>query len=347
MTPHYSDLNITFSIIIVTWNGLRHLKKFLPSVAASEYDHFEIIIADNASEDNTVEWVQTNYPDCKTVTFDQNYGYAGGNNRAVKYADGDVLLFLNNDVETEPDWLQHLDSAFRNQNADILQPKIKSFKNKDYFEYAGAAGGYIDWLGYPFCRGRIFQHIEKDKSQYDDPTEIFWASGAALAVKKDLFLSAGGFDESFEFHMEEIDLCWRCHKQGAKIMAEPKSVVYHLGGGSLKKSDPRKAFYNYRNSLLMLTKNLDNYLFPKLFFRLILDGISGIRSLFTGKPLETAAIIKSHFSFYTMLSGALKKRKLMGKHTKQTSYFYLIHQRLIISETYIWGKKKYSDFTGS
>ena len=347
MTLHYADLNITFSIIIVTWNGLHHLKKFLPSVTESEYDHFEVIIADNASDDGTVEWVQKNYPNCKTVTFDQNYGYAGGNNRAVKYADGDVLIFLNNDVETASDWLQHLDNAFREQNADILQPKIKSLKEKEYFEYAGAAGGYIDWLGYPFCRGRIFQHVEKDESQYDIPAEIFWASGAALAVKKDLFLSAGGFDEAFEFHMEEIDLCWRCHKQGATIMVEPKSVVYHLGGGSLDKSDPRKAFYNYRNSLLMLTKNLDTFLFPKIFFRLILDGISGIRSLVSGKPMETFAIIKSHFSFYSMLAGALEKRKILTEKSIHPSPIHLIHQRLIISETFLRGKKKYSDLADS
>ena len=339
-------MNITFSIIIVTWNGLHHLKKFLSSVAGSDYNNFEIIIADNASEDGTVEWTKKHFPKCKTVTFDKNYGYAGGNNRAVKYANGDVLIFLNNDVEVDKYWLQHLSDSFNNEKADIVQPKIRDFRDKEFFEYAGACGGFIDWLGYPFCRGRVFNQIEKDESQYDEPTEIFWASGAALAIKKELFISSGGFDDDFEFHMEEIDLCWRCHKQEAKIIAEPKSVIYHLGGGSLDKSDPRKTFYNYRNSLLMLTKNLDSYLLPKLFFRLVLDGVSGARSLLSGKPMETVAIIKSHFSFYALFPEALQKRKILRQKAMQKTPDHLVYQKLVFIRYFLFGKKTFKELMG-
>ena len=339
-------MNIQFSIIIVTWNGLHHLKKFLPSVCKSKYEHVEIIIADNASEDDTVKWVNKEYPECKTVTFDNNYGYAGGNNRAVKYASGDVLIFLNNDVEVDEDWLAALSKSFQENDADIVQPKMRSFKEPEYFEYAGAAGGLIDKLGYTFCRGRLFNHIEKDNGQFDEPAEIFWASGAALAIKKDLFTDVGGFDESFEFHMEEIDLCWRCLKRGANIRYEPKSIVYHLGGGSLKKNDPQKTFYNYRNSLLMLTKNLDSFLAPKLFFRRVLDGISGLRSLLSGRPAETFAIIKSHFAYYSMLPEAIRKRKKNRIESAQPTPKNLVYNKLIIFDVFLKGKKTYSELDG-
>ena len=264
-------MSTSFSIIIVTWNGIRHLKRYLPSVVETDYPDFEIIIADNASTDGSKQWIQEQFPQCKIITFDKNFGYAGGNNRAVKYASGDVLLFLNNDAKPESDWLKALDFRFQNSSADILQPKIKSVESPEMFEYAGAAGGMIDRLGYPFCRGRIFDHVEKDTGQYDEPANIFWASGSAFAIKKDLFLDAGGFDEDFEFHMEEIDLCWRCLKMGKTILYEPKSVVYHLGGGSMDAESPRKVFYNFRNNLNMLTKNLDRFLIPKIIMRLLLE----------------------------------------------------------------------------
>jgi GT2 family glycosyltransferase len=291
----------SFSIIIVTWNALEHLKRFIPSVAATDYSDFEIIIANNASEDSTADWIKTNYPECKVITYDRNYGYAAGNNRAVKYASGEILVFLNNDVKTEPDWLNALDKVFRDSSVGIAQPKLRSVSEPNHFEYAGAAGGYIDWMGYPFCRGRLMDKVEKDKGQYDETSEIFWASGAAFAIRKELFKKVGGFDEDFEFHMEEIDLCWRCLKVGHKIKYVSNSTVFHLGGGSLAHGSARKVFYNYRNNLLMLLKNLDQFIIPKIFFRLILDGISGVRSLLKGKPAETWAIIRAHFSFYGMI----------------------------------------------
>jgi GT2 family glycosyltransferase len=336
-------LNIHFSIIIVTWNALDHLKRFLPSVANTNYPNFEIIIADNASRDGSADWVRKYYPECKIVTFDRNHGYCGGNNRAASYAGGDILLFLNNDVEVESDWLKPLAERFTNPDIGISQPKLRSFEKREMFEYAGAAGGMIDWMGYPFCRGRIFDTVEKDHGQYDQVAEIFWASGAAFAIRKDLFRQAGGFDEDFEFHMEEIDLCWRCHKLGTQIIFEPKSIVYHLGGGSLPMGSPRKVYYNYRNNLLMLTKNLDRYLIPKIFFRLSLDGISGIRSLLMGKPEETMAIIRAHFAFYGMLGNTIKKRKKLIKESDRQTPRHLIYNRLVVIQALLFGKKTFSE----
>lgn len=303
----------------------------------------EIIIADNASTDGSAEWIKANYPEIKIITFNQNHGYAGGNNRAVKYAAGDILLFLNNDVRTSPDWLTELNLAFQSDDLSIAQPKILSEEKPEFFEYAGASGGFIDWLGYPFCRGRIFETIENDSGQYDDQSPIFWASGAAFAIRKELFTEAGGFDEDFEFHMEEIDLCWRCLKMGKSIKVLPKSEVFHLGGGSLPASSPRKVFYNYRNSLVMLLKNLDRFVFAKIFLRLCLDGISGIRLLLQGKPAETLAIIRSHFAFYGMMSKTLVKRKDAEKGKSSDSYKSLILDRLIVTEYFLKGKKTYSE----
>ncbi|MCG2588030.1 glycosyltransferase family 2 protein [Rhodohalobacter sulfatireducens] len=333
----------SFSIIIVTWNALEHLQRFLPSVAATDYSDFEVIIANNASEDSTAEWIKTNYPECKVITYDRNYGYAAGNNRAVKYASGEILVFLNNDVKTEPHWLDGFDNVFQDRSVGIAQPKLRSVEDPEYFEYAGAAGGYIDWMGYPFCRGRLIDKVEKDEGQYDERSEIFWATGAAFAIRKELFIKAGGFDEDFEFHMEEIDLCWRCLKIGLKIQYVPNSTVYHLGGGSLPHGSPRKVFFNYRNSLLMLLKNLDRFIIPKIFFRLILDGISGVRSLLKGKPAETWAIIRAHFSFYGMIPTTLSKRtELKKKSTTQTPK-NLVLMRLLIMEYFFRGKKTFNE----
>jgi GT2 family glycosyltransferase len=333
----------SFSIIIVTWNALEHLQRFLPSVAATDYTDFEIIIANNASDDGTVQWIEKNYPTCKVVTYDRNYGYAAGNNRAVKYASGEILLFLNNDVEVSPDWLTHLSHTFRDESVGVAQPKLRSVEKPDHFEYAGAAGGFIDWMGYTFCRGRILDTIEKDEGQYEESGDIFWASGAAFAIRKELFQNSGGFDEDFEFHMEEIDLCWRCLKLGQKIRYCPESIVYHLGGGSLAHGNPKKVFYNYRNNLLMLLKNLDRFVFPKIFFRLILDGISGIRSLLKGNPVETWAIVRAHFSFYGMITKTLSKRKRLKKACIAPTPKTLVMKRLLITEYFLRGKQKFRD----
>ncbi len=330
-----------FSIVIVTWNGLHHLKRFFPSVAATDYPNFEIIIADNNSTDGSKEWLQEHYPEVKIAAFDDNYGYTGGNNRAVPYAEKEILLFLNNDVKVTPDWLVGISNAFEaNDDVAIVQPKLLSVEQPDYFEYAGAAGGYLDWLGYPFCRGRVLHSVEKDAGQYDDFVEIIWASGAAFAIRKEVFTMLDGFDEDFEFHMEEIDLCWRTLNYGYTARYTPESVVYHLGGGSLPMGSPRKVYYNFRNSLYMLCKNLpSSQLWYKLPLRMVLDGVAAFRSLLGGRPKEFAVIFKAHIHFYSALSKLITKRKAMRK----TRSSLLLKPILMIWHYFIMGRKKFSD----
>lgn len=299
------------SIIIVTWNGLHHLKTFLPYVCEYTGDDTEIIVADNNSDDGTADWLAQNYPDCIHHKLDDNYGYCGGNNRGANVAQGEFLLFLNNDVQVTSNWLtpliSHLDE---NPDSAAIQPKLRDFTNRDYFEYAGASGGFLDYYGYPFCRGRILETIERDSGQYDENVPIHWASGAALMIRKSLFDKLGGFDERFEFHMEEIDLCWRLRNRGYKIEVLPQSVVYHLGGGSLASGSYRKWYYNYRNNLSMLLKNLPEYtVLSRIITRLCLDGLAGIYALFRLRPSETLAIIHAHFGFYRRLPSFLKSRK--------------------------------------
>lgn len=322
-----------FSIIIVSWNALHHLQTFLPSVAATNYDDFEIILADNASADGSKEWVKKRYPGVKIVTFDKNYGYCGGNNRAVSYANGDILLFLNNDVKVDPDWLSPLGIMFdENKNMAVAQPKMRSYKNPEAFEYAGAAGGYIDRYGYPFCRGRIFDTVELDEGQYDDAAHIFWASGAAFAVRKNVFQQLGGFDEDFQFHMEEIDLCWRIWNHGHEIAYCPQSVVYHLGGGSLAMESPRKLYYNYRNSLMMLWKNYTaSMLLLRFPVRLMLDKIAALRELLTGNFNAFKAIAKAHWHFWRSLSKTAQKRTEIKKEPTRQG-----HEMPMVSYSIIW-----------
>jgi len=331
-----------FSIIIVTWNGLHHLKTFLPSVCDTKYPDFEIILADNASTDGTVEWVKKNFPEVIISTFDDNYGYCGGNNRAVAGASKEILLFLNNDVKVHPDWLHGINNCFaKDELIGAVQPKLLSYTEPDHFEYAGAAGGFIDKFGYPYCRGRIFETVEKDEKQYDESSEIFWASGAALAIKKDLFIQLHGFDEDFEFHMEEIDLCWRVHRSGSKVFFTPESTVFHLGGGSLAMGSPRKVYYNFRNNLFMLWKNYStSELFLRFPIRLKLDVIAAWKSLLSGNSSDFLAIAKAHLHFFAGIIKVHAKRRdglankpkdLVGK-----SSFSIIWQY------FISGKKKFN-----
>lgn len=336
-------MNHSFSIIIVTWNGLHLLKQYLPKVLESDYPAYEVILADNASTDATAKWVQDHYPEVKIRTFDKNYGYAEGNNRAAEFALNDFLIFLNNDAMPGAGWLQQLNKFIQDVDPDIVQPKIKSISEPHKFEYAGAAGGYIDYLGYPFCRGRIFDSVEKDHGQYDSPAPLFWASGAAFVIKKELFHQLGGFDATFEFHMEEIDLCWRALKRNLKIYYAPSSVVYHLGGGSLDQNSPGKVFYNHRNSLIMLTKNLDRFVALKIFLRLILDGIAGFRYLIQLKPRHTLALIRSHFSFYRQLPNNLQHRKLCKMNVTSSTPESLVYQKMILIDFFLKKKKRFSD----
>lgn len=333
-----------FSIIIVSWNALELLKSYLPSVAETNYEDFEIIIANNASTDGSASWVRSAYPDVKIATFDQNYGYCGGNNRAVPFASKEILVFLNNDVRVQADWLTHLNTAFTDEKVTAVQPKIRSVKQPEYFEYAGAAGGFIDRFGYPFCQGRIFDEVERDNGQYDDDADIFWASGAALAIRKDVFIKSGGFDEDFEFHMEEIDLCWRLQNQGYHIRYCPRSVVYHLGGGSLPMGSPRKVFYNFRNSLFMLTKNLPQKGYKRrMAGRLLLDYTAALKALFSGKGKEFSAILRAHAHYFEEWSNLQSKRKSLQVLRAREGDPPTIYSGSIVLEHFLKGKKKFSD----
>lgn len=286
-------------------------------MVASTVDGTEIIIADNASTDGTVLWVQSEYPTVIVHTLDQNYGYCGGNNRAAELASGDILIFLNNDVEVTSGWLKSVLDAFKTDaKLGAAQPKILSHNDKHRFEYAGAAGGMIDHYGYPYCLGRVFDTCEIDSGQYDNHRySLFWASGAAIAVRKNLFFEASRFDEDFRFHMEEIDLCWKIRRMGFNISCISGSVVYHVGGGSLEASSAQKLLFNIRNNLAMLYKHLPFTNFIKVFaIRLFLDGIAAFRELLKGKFQHFLAIVTAHLYFLVHLAKTHKKRnELLAK----------------------------------
>jgi GT2 family glycosyltransferase len=295
-------LSNKIAVVILNWNGKSFLEKFLPSVVKHSIEA-KIIVADNASTDDSISFLEKTYPSIDIIKLEQNYGFAGGYNKALKQVDSEYYILLNSDVEVTENWLAPMLKMLDNdKNIVACQPKIKDYNNKDSFEYAGASGGFIDKYGYPFCRGRIFDYLEKDTNQYDEPIEIFWASGAALFIRAQEYNQIGGLDEFYFAHMEEIDLCWRLKNEGHKIMVCPSSTVYHVGGGTLNKINPRKTFLNFRNSLLTLYKNLPkNERFVKIFIRLNLDAIAGLKFLLDGKPTHALAIIRSHFTFYSAI----------------------------------------------
>ena len=318
------------AVVILNWNGKNWLEKFLPSVVEfSTPTLSEIIIVDNASTDDSVEFLSKNYPGIHQICFNQNYGFTGGYNRALKQVNNPYIVLLNSDVELSPNWLEPLHRLMESDaNIAACQPKILSYQAPDYFEYAGAAGGFIDIFGYPFCRGRIFDTIEKDKGQYDDARKVFWATGACMMVRNSVYQSLGGLDENFFAHMEEIDLCWRMQNAGYDIWVEPLSKVYHVGGGTLQSDSPKKTFFNFRNSLLMILKNrpfLWAYLF--IFIRLGLDGIAGMKFLLQGQWKHLIAILKAHFSFYRLQfkywfkRGEIRRQSLMYKGSIVFDYF--------------------------
>lgn len=334
-----------FSIIIVTWNALHHLKTYLPSVWNHSHRQAEIILADNASTDGTADWVTENYPQVKIVGMKKNFGYCGGNNRAAGEAQGKHLLFLNNDVEVTPGWLSPLSETFAGDSGiAAAQPKLLSWTNPDCFEYAGAAGGYLDRYGYPFCRGRIFETVEQDTGQYDNACDITWASGAAMAIRKDLFLEAGGFDESFEFHMEEIDLCWQLLNRGYRIRYCPQSVVYHLGGGSLPSDSPRKAYYNYRNNLKMIVKNSAlKQLFPRLLMRFALDELALTRALALLHYREAIAMLRAQFHFFRKLPELFRKRAALEAVRVTRTDRPVLKPYVLIWHYFVRNRKTFSD----
>jgi len=300
---------LKIAIVILNWNGEQLLKQFLPSVIENSKEA-DIYVADNASTDTSVSFVKTHFPGVKIIENQENGGYAKGYNEALDQIEADVFCLLNSDVEVTKHWLPPILNTFNNNpETVIIQPKILDFKNKAFFEYAGAAGGFIDKYGYPYCRGRIFDTLEKDNAQYNDTTEIFWATGACLFIKSEHFKRLNGFDESFFAHMEEIDLCWRAKNQGYSIKYVGDSTVYHVGGATLNTVNPKKTYLNFRNSLYTLTKNAKGSIFFIIFIRLVLDGIAAIKFLFELKPKHTMAILKAHISFYWNLKRLLKQRK--------------------------------------
>lgn len=254
------------TIIIVTWNALPLLQRCFPSVAATDYSNLEIVVADNASSDGTAEWLRQAYPSVRVIRHPRNWLFARGNNEAIRQTGGTYVVLLNNDVEVPPNWLQPLIRELEAlPDVAAVQPKLLQHERREVFEYAGACGGFIDYLGYPFARGRIFETLEPDVGQYDDARDVFWASGAAMVLRRDALNQVGLLDERFEMHMEEIDLCWRLHRHGYRVRVVPESAAYHIGGGSLAKGSPQKTYYNFRNSLLMLYKNLP----PRLWRRVL------------------------------------------------------------------------------
>jgi len=300
-----------FSIIIVSWNARPLLEQFLPSVCATSYPIFEVILADNGSDDDTISWIEREYPQVKIVRHGNNLGFCAGNNRAAPHAAFDNLVFLNNDVRVEPNWLHAINDMLQsNAEIGVIQPKIRSHREPASFEYAGAAGGFLDRFGYPFCRGRIFDSVEIDAGQYDQASPIFWASGAAMVVRRSIFEQTGGFEESFGFHMEEIDLCWRIQHLGWQIWYCPDSVVYHLGGGSLAPDSPRKLYFNFRNNLRMLLRNHPSEgLLKLLFIRIALDKVAMLRFAFQGKFRHAFAVFRALTAFAGNIKVSLEFRR--------------------------------------
>lgn len=302
------------AVVILNWNGVKLLEQFLPSVIKYSPEA-TIYVADNASSDTSVEYLKNHFSEVKIIQNKDNFGFAKGYNEALQFVEEEIYALVNSDIEVTENWLKPIIALFQNEpQTAIIQPKILDFKNKEYFEYAGAGGGFIDKYAFPFCRGRIFDTLEKDNGQYNDTTTIFWASGACFFIRKDVYRSLNGFDSDFFAHQEEIDLCWRALNNNHIIKYCGQSTVYHVGGATLDTGNHKKTFLNFRNSLWMMLKNLPlSKLFPVLFVRLALDGVAGIRFLMQGKPKHLWAVLQSHFYFYLYLPKFLKKRSLLQK----------------------------------
>jgi len=331
------------AVVILNYNGRNYLEKFLPGVTASTYENLKIIVADNASTDDSITFLQQNFPSIQIIFLEKNFGFAEGYNQALKQIHADYFILLNSDVEVTTNWIEPV-IAFMESDDTIAfcQPEILSYNNKDSFEYAGAAGGCIDLLGYPFARGRVFDTLEKDKNQYGSSTEIFWATGAALFAKASVYNSLGGLYGYFFAHQEEIDLCWRAQLNGYKIACCTESIVYHVGGGTLPQGHFRKTFLNFRNNLIMLARNLPlNEKIYKIPVRLVLDGMFGIKSLFSGDFATIKGILYAHFAFYKW---CFKKKEKYSYSRKPMKALRGVYPGLLIGQYFIKGKKYFSDF---
>lgn len=313
------------AIVILNWNGQQLLERFLPSVIKHSTPLAEVYVADNASTDNSVDFIKKHFKTVKVIENKENGGYAKGYNDALKHIEADIYVLLNSDVQVTKGWLTPMLSLFNDPTIGAAQPKLKDLKKPTHFEYAGAAGGYLDHLGYPYCRGRIFDTCEEDKGQYNDTVEVQWASGACLFVRGSLFWQAGAFDELFFAHQEEIDLCWRIKNKGYQIVACGNSEVLHLGGATLPSENPKKTFYNFRNTLFNVVKNVKG--FKALFIvvcRLLLDGVAAIVFLASGKPQHLVAILKAHLSFYRHIPTLLLRRRQLTSAQPYASVYSII-----------------------
>jgi GT2 family glycosyltransferase len=330
------------SIVILNWNGKKYLEHFLPSVLKSTYDNYEIIIADNGSTDDSISFLQKNYSQIRVIAFPVNHGFAKGYNEALKLVESKYYVLLNSDVEVMEDWLEPMVKLLEsNENIAACQPKILSYANRKNFEYAGAAGGWLDQYGYPFAKGRVFDVTEEDHGQYDQEEPIFWASGAALFIRSEIFHHVKGFDEYFFAHQEEIDLCWRIQLDGYKIYSCPGSVVYHVGGGTLPRGNSLKTYLNFRNNRIMLWKNMP---FPKKLWimavRNLLDGISAWKGLLHGDGGYFIAIVRAQVAFVKWWL-FYKKRSVFPANRKAELQGYL--RKNMAWQHFIKKKKKFSE----
>jgi len=341
------------AVVILNWNGKQLLEQFLPSVLSSDYENLEIYVADNASTDDSVKMLEENFKMVKILQLQQNFGFAEGYNQALQQISAPYSVLLNSDVEVSPDWITPIIRLMeKDPSVAACQPKILAYHQKTHFEYAGASGGWLDMLGYAFCRGRFFDQCEEDSGQYNSTEEIFWASGCALFIRTALFYKIGGFDRHFFAHMEEIDLCWRLKRSGYRIMVCPDSVVYHVGGGSLHKSNPRKTFLNYHNNLIMLFKNLPVLtLLWLLPFRMLLDWISCFKLIAERKFRDARAILKAQFYFLKGIRIWYRNRKQTGKivsnnlqpHVKKYKNLTGLYRGSIIIRHFLLRVNKFSD----
>ncbi len=333
------------AIVILNWNGKLLLEQFLPSVVRhTTLPDVEIVVADNASSDDSIPFLEKTFPRIKIIRLDKNYGFAGGYNKALAQVDADYFVLLNSDVEVTENWLQPLIALMdSDEKIAACQPKIRSYRRREYFEHAGASGGFIDRNYFPFCRGRIFNEEEKDSGQYNDRMEVFWATGAALMVRAETFKSVGGLDEDFFAHMEEIDLCWRLKNRGYKIFVEPASEVYHLGGATLNYMSPQKTMLNFRNNLYMIYKNIAPGKFSgMLITRLFYDTVAAFKFLFSLQFTHFFAVIKAHCQFWFTMHRFAPKRKENLKHN--TTYDHPeVYNRSIVKDFYLRGKRRFSE----
>lgn len=332
------------AVVILNWNGKKFLNDFLPSVVASANSDTKVYVIDNASTDESLSFLETNFKDVSIIRLDKNYGFTGGYNRGLKNISAKYFVLLNSDVQVADGWLNPLEELLDNDaNIAACQPKILDFAHPEHFEYAGAVGGFIDYMGFPFCRGRIFNAIEKDENQYEKPLQVFWATGACLFIRSDAYWQANGFDENFFAHMEEIDLCWRLQLMGYEIFNHPASKVYHVGGGTLNKYSSQKTYLNFRNNRMMLFKNAgERHLESILLRRTILDFVAAFSFLFTGGFSHSKAVIKAYFDYKKWKKQSASIRAEIQKNRKVQSPDCM-YQRSIIVQYYLKGRKKFSE----